>query len=102
MTVIKAALFKFVGFLMVMSTAVFFLTACHHKLAEVIAPTAPVAKNPDENSHEIPGDLYKTMPVYPGAQVVHVRKPKGSMREMLFEVKNAPPLNQMVSYYKTG
>ncbi len=40
------------------------------------------------------------MPIYPGAEVTHVHRPKGTMREILFEVKNAPPLGQMVSFYK--
>ena len=42
------------------------------------------------------------MPIYPGAQVQHVRKAKGAMREILFELKNSPSLNQMVSFYKEG
>ena len=31
-----------------------------------------------------------------------MRKPKGAMREIVFELKNSPPLNQMVSFYKDG
>ena len=42
------------------------------------------------------------MPIYPGAAIQHVRKPKGAMREIVFELKNSPPLNQMVSFYKDG
>ena len=60
------------------------------------------AKNPDEASKEIPSDIYKGMPIFPGAQIVHVRKPKGAMREVLFEIKNSPSLDQMVNYYKDG
>lgn len=94
-------------------TARFFIFACllasavalagcrTHKRATT-APEAPTPQsvNKDEASSKIPDDLYKEMPIYPGAQVAHVRKPKGAMREILLEVKNAPELNQMVTFYK--
>jgi hypothetical protein len=71
------------------------------------APSAPVAPPPvqasrvtDEPSKEIPPDLYKTMPMYPGATVEHVRKPKGAMREILFSSTASMP--QMVAFYKEG
>ena len=103
MTVMKAAFFKFPSILILSTAGVFFLTACHgHKLAEVLPAAPQAAKNPDETSKQIPSDLYKSMPIYPGAQVVHVRKPKGAMREILFEIKNSPPLSQMVDFYKDG
>ncbi len=63
---------------------------------------APTAKVLDEASKELPSDLYKSMPIYPGAQIVHVRKPKGAMREIVFELKNSPSLDQMVNFYKDG
>jgi len=53
---------------------------------------------PDEPSKALPPDLYKTMPMYPGAVVEHVRKPKGAMREILFSAQG--PMQQMVGYYK--
>ena len=37
---------------------------------------------PDEPSKALPPDLYKSMPIYPGAKIEHVRKPKGAMREI--------------------
>ena len=42
------------------------------------------------------------MPIYPGAVVQHVRKPKGAMREIVFELKNSPSLDDMVNFYKDG
>ena len=53
---------------------------------------------PDEVSKALPPDLYKTMPMYPGAVVEHVRKPKGAMREILFSAQGDLPT--MVAYYK--
>lgn len=53
---------------------------------------------PDEPSKALPPDLYKTMPVYPGAIVEHVRKPKGAMREILFSAQGEMP--QIVGFYK--
>ncbi len=70
------------------------------------APSAPVApaevaprKVSDEPTKELPPDLYKTMPIYPGARVEHVRKPKGAMREILFSSDGQ--LMPMVNFYKT-
>jgi hypothetical protein len=104
MTVMKPAFFKPVFYLtLTLTAAIFSLTACHGgpKLAAEPA-AAPTSKVVDEVTKEIPADLYKGMPIYPGAQVQHVRKPKGAMREVVFELKNSPPLNQMVSFYKDG
>ena len=80
------------------------LTGCHGKQANNYAEpaAAPTAKVADEATKELPADLYKGMPIYPGAEVTHVKKPKGAMREVVFELKNSPPLNQMVSFYKDG
>jgi hypothetical protein len=80
------------------------LAACHGGQKEaVLEPAAvPTAKVQDEASKQIPSDLYVGMPIYPGAQVQHVKKPKGAMREIVFELKNSPPLNQMVGFYKDG
>lgn len=75
------------------------------KSAEVAAPIAPppaqVATGPtDEATKELPKDLYPSMPMYPGATVDHVRKPKGAMREILFSSNGQMP--EMVAYYKDG
>jgi len=52
----------------------------------------------DEPSQELPKDLYPSMPIYPGAKIEHVRKPKGAMREIMFTSDAQMP--QMVAYYK--
>jgi len=62
----------------------------------VTEPTPP--KTTDEPSKEIPADLFKSMPIYPGATVEHVRKPKGAMREIMFATQGQ--LNEVVSFYK--
>jgi hypothetical protein len=55
-------------------------------------------KSPDEPTTALPPDLFKQMPIYPGAQVQHVRRPKGAMREILLDVDANFP--QLVGYYK--
>ena len=72
------------------------------KQTAAVPQSAPTAKVLDEASKQLPADLYKSMPIYPGAEIVHVRKPKGAMREIVFELKNSPPLDQMVNFYKDG
>jgi hypothetical protein len=97
-TLIRPDLFK----LAVLAGACMLLTAC--KPAQVAAPVAPqpvvVAGPSDEASQELPKDLFPGMPMYPGLQIVHVRKPKGAMREILFSSDGQMP--QMVAYYKDG
>jgi hypothetical protein len=76
------------------------VTAC--KATPVATPLAPVEDTPhragDEASKELPPDLYKKMPVYPGAKVEHVRKPKGAMREILFSTD--AQYSPLIAYYK--
>ena len=103
MTVIKVAFFKPGLPLVVALSAAFSIAACQSGPKVVAEPGAvPTTKILDEPSKAIPADLYAGMPIYPGAQVQHVKKPKGAMREIVFELKNAPPLNQMVNFYKEG
>ena len=104
MTVMEAAFFKPVVCLALALAVALPLTGCRGERTQLAAvpQAAPTAKVLDEVSKEIPSDLYKGMPIYPGAQVQHVRKTKGAMREILFELKNSPSLNQMVSFYKEG
>ena len=73
------------------------------KATPVSAPIAPpvvqVAKGPtDEASKELPKDLFPSMPIYPGAKVEHIRKPKGAMREIMFS--SDAQMQQMAAYYK--
>ena len=72
------------------------------KQATISPAAAPTTKVQDEASNAIPNDIYADMPIYPGAVVQHVRKPKGAMREIVFELKNSPSLNEMVTFYKDG
>ena len=76
------------------------LAACQKPPPAVIAPPPePVSsKVPDEPTKALPADLYKTMPMYPGAVVEHVRKPKGAMREILWSAPGQ--MQQMVGFYK--
>ena len=57
-------------------------------------------KNPDEPSKQIPSDLFKDLPIYPGAVVEHVHKPKGAMREIV--LSTSAQLIQVVEFYKEG
>jgi len=104
MTAIKAVLFKSGWFPAAAFIALFSLTGCQGQPAQVAAPAAvPTASGlVDEPTKEIPSDLYKGMPIYPGAVVTHVHKPKGAMREVIFELKNSPSLGTMVNYFKDG
>jgi hypothetical protein len=75
------------------------MVACKPAVQAPVAPQEQTQRKVvDEPSKVLPADLYKTMPVYPGAVVEHVRKPKGAMREILFSSDGT--LAPMVSYYK--
>ncbi len=95
-----SAIFKRRSWRAVLAVCVLAIAAC--KATPPAAPLAPVEDAPrragDEPSNSLPPDLYKTMPVYPGAKVEHVRKPKGAMREIVFSTD--AQLNPMVAYYK--
>jgi len=56
------------------------------------------AQNQNEASNSLPNEFPKTIPLFPGAQIQQVRKPKGSMRE-IFLISNAQ-LDPIISYYK--
>jgi|YelNatPaOPRAMG01_1025707.scaffolds.fasta_scaffold02883_15 hypothetical protein len=60
------------------------------------------ASSPFEASNRLPSDLFRNMPIYPGMTVVHVRKPKGGMREIMFRLDNAPALEKLIDFYKEG
>jgi len=69
------------------------LTAAPRSRAETIP-----AKVIDEATKDLPPDLYKEMPIYPGAKIEHVRKPSLTMREILFSTD--AQLSPIVAYYK--
>jgi hypothetical protein len=105
MTALQTALFKSGCFLTLFFVAGFSLTACQAKPQEEVAqpvvmptPTGMI----DEPTKALPADVFKGMPIYPGSVVTHVHKPKGAMREVMFEVKSPPPFATMVNYYKDG
>lgn len=56
-------------------------------------------KNPLEPTKDLPPDFMKSLPIYPGAEIEQVRKPKGAMREIMF-VSDAS-LDELVNFYKT-
>jgi len=75
------------------------VTACKSEAPKQVAAAVPTpSKTTDEPSKAIPSDLFKTMPIYPGATVEHVRKPKGAMREIVFQTSGQ--LNEVVGFYK--
>jgi len=83
------------------TTCLLAFTACKSSTvsAPVAPPAVPAMTGPtDEPSKALPTDLYPSMPIYPGARVDHVRKPKGAMREIMFSSDAQMP--QMVAYYK--
>jgi hypothetical protein len=59
-------------------------------------PARPAS--PYEPTNAIPHDLFPDMPIYSGARVQHVFRPKGSMRRITFEVK--APFDALVNFYK--
>jgi hypothetical protein len=98
MTMERPGLFKLAG---LAAICVLGVAAC--KSAPVAEPVAPPTVQtsmtaPDEPTKTLPKDLYPQMPVYPGATVEHVRKPKGAMREIVFS--SGAQMPQMVAFYK--
>ena len=92
------------NYMLAAATPSLFLAATSCK-APPAAPVQPIVTaeparpaNPDEPSKTLPPDMLKNLPIYPGAEVTHVRRPKGEMREILFTV--AAPLKELIGYYK--
>ena len=72
-----------------------------NKSAPLQAPAPAVkavALGPDEPYKTLPPDIFKAMPIYPGSTVEHVRRPKGAMREIVFQADATMP--QLVAYFK--
>jgi hypothetical protein len=106
MTARKADLFSSALMLSVSVLMAGALGACRvsgpAKAAHAGSAKKTASASPYETTNQIPSDLFKTMPIYPGSKVVHVRKPKGGMREIVFELNGAPALDKLVSFYKDG
>jgi hypothetical protein len=77
------------------------LASCkvHPESAQAPANSAvkKVALGPDEPTKAMPPDLFHDMPMYPGVVVMHVRRPKGMMREILFQTD--AEFDKLVSFY---
>ena len=81
----------------------FGLTSCQsHEQTQVAAAekNPPVSTRPDEASTAIPPDFYRGMPLFPGATVEVVRKPKGSMREILMTTDGS--VDRVIDFYRSG
>ena len=76
------------------------IAAC--KTARTAAPVGRAEANSekglDEPTKDLPPDLFKEMPIFPGATIEHVRKPTRTMREILFSTE--AELSPIVAYYK--
>ena len=76
------------------------IAAC--KTAGTAAPVGRAEANSekglDEPTKDLPPDLFKEMPIFPGATIEHVRKPTRTMREILFSTE--AELSPIVAYYK--
>ena len=91
-------------FAITLGAALFLVTLSACKSAppqqQAVATPEQNDKNPDEASKTIPSDLFKDLPIYPGATVEHVHKPKGAMREIVLSTNGQ--LSQLVDFYREG
>ncbi len=81
----------------------FGLGSCQGRVAPqaVSAHPEPTANaSPDEASTALPADFDKNLPFFPGSVVEHVRRPKGSMREVLLD--SDAPVDRLIDFYKEG
>jgi len=75
------------------------LPGCRNRAAnQAPAPVVTVGLGPDEPTKALPPDFDKRMPVYPGAVVEHVRRPRGAMREILFS--SDAPIDKLIESYR--
>jgi len=74
--------------------------ACSHRPASVAPVAVPtqVVETGDEPTNDLPTDLYRGMPQYPGSKVTRVGKPRREMREIVFSSDGTMP--ELVSFYK--
>jgi hypothetical protein len=84
----------------ILAVSLLAIAAC--KTARTAAPVGRAEANSekaaDEPTKDLPPDLYKQMPIFPGATIEHVRKPTRTMREILFSTE--AELSSIVAYYK--
>ena len=72
----------------------------HDERTPAAEANPPVSTSPDEASTAIPADFDRSMPLFPGATVEVVRKPKGSMREIL--MATGGPVDRVIDFYQSG
>lgn len=81
--------------------AIFLLAAgCNKSAPQAPVAVKTVALGPDESYKTLPPDMFTGMPIYPNSTIEHVRRPKGSMREVVFSTDAAMPA--LVAYFKEG
>jgi hypothetical protein len=84
-----------------LTVCVFVASGCESRNAGAVAsPPKPAVTSPDEPTNALPVDFDKDLPIYPGATVEHVRRPKGAMREILFEADG--PVEKLINFFRAG
>jgi len=82
----------------------FALASCQRHEEQTRTPVAetnpPASTSPDEASTALPADFDRGMPLFPGATVEVVRKPKGSMREILMATGGS--VDRVIDFYRSG
>jgi hypothetical protein len=82
----------------------FALASCQRHEQQIQTPIAeanpPASTSPDEASTAIPADFDRGMPLFPGATVEVVHKPKGSMREILMATGGS--VDRVIDFYRSG
>jgi len=80
----------------------FGLASCqrHEEQTPAADANAPVSTSPDEASTAIPADFDHGMPLFPGATIEVVRKPKGSMREILMATDRS--VDRVIDFYRSS
>jgi hypothetical protein len=89
------------GLAAVLATAAVFASCkVHPRSSQAPADSAvkKVALGPDEPTKAMPPDLFNDMPMFPGITVLHVRRPKGSMREILFQTDG--DFDKLLAFYR--
>lgn len=91
---------RFIAVFLALSFGAASVSACNKTAPPQAAAPAlkKAALGPDEPYKTMPPDLFKSMPMYPGATVEHVRRPKGAMREIVFSTGASMP--QLVAFFK--
>jgi hypothetical protein len=88
----------------ILAMLLFALASCQRREQQIQTPTVeanlPASTSPDEASTAIPADFDRGMPLFPGATVAVVRKPKGSMREILMATGGS--VDQVIDFYRSG